>query len=52
MPQRLEAGEMRQAQKLVETLRQAKVGEPFAQAEPAPARARRPTPAPPGRSPS
>ena len=35
MQQRLDAGEMRQAQELVEALRQAEMGEPFAQAEPA-----------------
>ena len=35
MQQRLEAGEMRQAQELVEALREAEMGEPLAQAEPA-----------------
>src|SRR6516162_8161785 len=35
MPQRLEAGEVRQAQKLVEPLRQSEMGEPFAQSKPA-----------------
>ena len=35
MQQGFDAGKMRQAQELVEALRQAKMGEPFAQAEPA-----------------
>src|SRR5262249_60345866 len=34
MPQRLEAGEVWQAQKFVKTLRQPQMGEPFAQSKP------------------